>query len=185
MIGALCQYAGEEIVPRWRRIIFQPQVIGALGLGVLTWRYGASWPVAGVKVGEATTMLLTYAAIAFGFCIAGMALVLTLPSETFVALLMKHKLGRNSQSSYSDLLFVFSWTAIIHWTTVVLSIVAVCIGKSDRAMLNAWDGTGWRVLIALLASISSYALVQFLLTVITLSEVGRLYIRELSRRRPG
>ncbi len=32
-------------------------------------------------------------------------------------------------------------------------------------------------------SIAAYALVQFLLTIITLSEVGRLYIREFPSRR--
>jgi hypothetical protein len=186
MIGAIRQYAREEALPRRARILGQPQVVGAIVLGLLTSMYGAKWPLAGLKMSETTTMLLTYAAVAFGFCVAGMALVLTLPNESFVSLLMKHKLGRNEQSSYSDLLFVFSWTAIIHWTTVVLSIVAVCIRGGDRTVLNTWDGLGWKVMIGSLAGLSLYALTQFLMTVITLSQVGRLYIREFPpQRRQG
>jgi hypothetical protein len=186
MIGAILQYARDEALPRWARILWQPQVVGAIALGVLTSMYGTKWPLAGLKISDATTMLLTYAAIAFGFCIAGMALVLTLPNESFVSLLMKHKLGRNKQSSYSDLLFVFSWTAIVHWTEVVLAIVAVCVRGGDRTVLNVRDGLGWKVMIGSLAGLSMYALIQFLMTVITLSEVGRLYIREFpSQRRQG
>jgi hypothetical protein len=182
MIGAIRQYAADEVWPRWRRILLQPQIVGAVALGVLTSKFGAAWPLAELKMGDMTMMLLTYAAIAFGFCIAGMALVLTLPSEAFVSLLMHHKVGQHSTNSYSDLLFVFSWTAVVHWSTVVLSIVAVCIRRTDRIVLNEADGIGWKILTGFLVALASYALVQFLLTVITLSEVGRLYIREFPRR---
>jgi hypothetical protein len=182
MIGALHQYGKDEVFPRWKRIALQPQVGFAITVGYLTAKYGSAWPMSSLKMADATTMLLTYAAIAFGFCIAGMALVLTLPGEAFVSLLMKHKLGRQNQNSYSDLLFVFSWTAIVHWSTVVLSIAAVCIRRTDRTVLNQWDGTGWKVLVGSLVALAIYALIQFLMTVITLSEVGRLYIREFPRR---
>jgi hypothetical protein len=182
MIGALRQYGKDEVLPRWKRILVQPQVGCAVVVGYLAAKYGSAWPMASLKMADATTMLLTYAAIAFGFCIAGMALVLTLPSEAFVSLLMKHKLGRHSQNSYSDLLFVFSWTAIVHWSVVVLSITAVCIRRNDRTVLNQWDGAGWKILVGSIIALAIYALIQFLLTVITLSEVGRLYIREFPRR---
>ena len=94
MIGAIQQYVREEALPRWHRILVQPQIFGAVALAWLTYKYGVKWPLAGLKMSDATTMLLTYAAIAFGFCIAGMALVLTLPNESFVSLLMRHKLRR-------------------------------------------------------------------------------------------
>jgi hypothetical protein len=182
MIGAIRQYAKDEVWPRRRRILLQPQIVGAVALGVLTSQFGAAWPFAELKMGDMTMMLLTYSAIALGFCITGMALVLTLPNEGFVSLLMHHRLGRHSESSYSDLLFVFSWTAVVHWSTVVLSIIAVCIRRPDRVVLMVSDGVGWRVLAGCIVALSCYALIQFLLTVITLSEIGRLYIREFPRR---
>jgi hypothetical protein len=180
MIGAMRQYSREEVLPRWRRIIWQPQVAFAVALVWFTSFYGAQLPAAGLKMSELTTIPLTYSAIAFGFCIAGMALVLTLPSEHFVSLLMKHRLGRNTQNSYSDLLFVFSWTAIIHWIAVLMSIIAVCVRGGDRTVLTVDDGVAWRYFVGAIVGVSLYGLIQFLLTVITLSEVGRLYMKKTS-----
>jgi hypothetical protein len=183
MIGPIWQYSRDEIVPRWGRIMLQPQMAFVALEAYLVHRYAAWSPLASIRIGEFTAMLLTYSAIAFGFCIAGLALVLTLPSPSFVSMLMKHKLSGQRQNSYSDLLFVFSWTAIVHWIAVVLSLVAPCIRRSVMSLLSEWDGQGWLWYVGALIAVSTYALIQFLLTVITLSQVGRLYVREFEGRR--
>ena len=184
MISAIRQYSREEILPRWNRILFQPQVLVASLLGYGTFKYAQHIPLATLKIGEFTSMLLTYAEISVGFCIAGLALVLTLPSESLVSLLMKHKLKGQQQNSYSDLIFVFSWTAVVHWIAIVLSIVGVCIRRAELGLLNMSDGWKWKLFVAATVAVTAYALIQFLLTVITLSQIGRLYVREFPRR-PG
>jgi hypothetical protein len=126
-------------------------------------------------------MVLTYAAIAFGFCITGMALVLTLPSENFLKALQNHTLHSKGQSSYLDLLFVFSWTAVCHWALVVSGIAAILIRGTAPDLLNKSDGSAWRVFISFFFGLCAYSLIQFLLTVITLSQVGQLYSKQLAK----
>ena len=129
MIKPLWSYGKEEVKPRLRRIVVQPQVILAVATSGACFFFGARISAAQLKLGDVVAMILTYAAIAFGFCITGMALVLTLPSDRFLSALQKHKLDRGSQSSYLDLLFVFSWTGVCHWLLVFAGIVAILVTR--------------------------------------------------------
>jgi hypothetical protein len=113
-----------------------------------------------------------------------MALVLTLPSDRFLKTLQNHKSDTKGQSSYLDLLFVFSWTAVCHWLLVVSAIAAILLRGTAPALLTASDGCGWRVFVSWFSAICAYSLIQFLMTVITLSQVGELYSKELARDTP-
>jgi hypothetical protein len=181
MIKPLWSYGAKEVKPRLRRIVFQPQVALAIALGGTCFFFGSQIPTAELKPSDVVSMVLTYAAIAFGFCITGMALVLTLPNDRFLKALQDHKVDRNSGSSYLDLLFVFSWTAVCHWLLVVVGILAILVRGTAPVLLNRFDGYGWRFLISFLCGLCAYSLIQFLLTVITLSQVGRLYSEELRK----
>jgi hypothetical protein len=187
MIGAVTDYIQHDVLPRCWRIVFQLQTIVAVALAAATYRYGVSWPIATLKLSDTVTMTLTYAAIALGFCITGMALVLTLPGDRFARFLAKNSLPGDKSNSYLDLLFVFSWTAVTHWLLIVCAICAVFVRGGTGTVLNVLDGRAWKGLVSGIAGLCLYDLVQFLLTVITLSQVGRLYSRELTAdavRRP-
>lgn len=181
MIKPIVLYGIEQVRPRWRRIVLQPQILLVGGIGIASFIYGTRWPAANLKSIDIGTMILTYAAIAFGFCITGMVLVLTLPSDKFLKVLQGHKLDPKSQSSYLDLLFVFSWTAVCHWLLVVTGLFLLLAHGADRNLLTVSDGRAWRIFISWLFGMCSYSLIQFLLTVITLAQVGQLYSRELSK----
>jgi hypothetical protein len=181
MIKPLLSYGSKEVKPRLRRIVFQPQVALAAALGGACFFLGSQIPTAQLKLSDTVSMILAYAAIAFGFCITGMALVLTLPSDRFLNALQGHKLDRDGASSYLDLLFVFSWTAVCHWLLVVVGIVAILVRGTVPVLLIKSDGYGWRFLISWFFSLFAYSLIQFLLTVITLSQVGQLYSKELAK----
>jgi hypothetical protein len=183
MIKPVISYLGDEVAPRFRRVVWQPQVAIALGIGVLCFMCGRRWASSEIKLTDIAGLILTYAAIAFGFCITGMALVLTLPNDRFLKSLESHHLQKNGPSSYSDLLFVFSWTAVCHWMLVVLCLAGIAIRGGSRAIIDQYDGRGWRLFISLFMVIGFYSLVQFLLTVITMSQVGRGYCRTLSEPR--
>jgi hypothetical protein len=181
MIRPLRSYASKEVKPRLRRIVLQPQVALAVAIGAACIFFGDQFPAYQLKSSDVVSMVLTYAAIAFGFCITGMVLVLTLPSERFLKALQQHKLDSNGQNSYLDLLFVFSWTAVCHWLLVVSGIAAILIRGTEPSLLNKWDGYGWRCFVSLFFALCAYSLIQFLLTVITLSQVGQLYSTELAK----
>jgi hypothetical protein len=185
MIKPLLSYCCASIRPRIWRILLQPQVALAMGIGILIFNLGPGLPMARVKVGDISIMVLTYAAIAFGFCIAGMALVLTLPSTEFLKSLQKHKLDGSTQSSYLDLLFVFSWTAVCHWLLVVFGITAILMRGDVPTLFSYSDPACWKVFVSTLFGLCSYTLIQFLMTVITLTQVGDLYSRELSKIASG
>jgi hypothetical protein len=59
-------------------------------------------------VGDVTTGLIAYAAIALGFCVAGLTISLTLPDRDFASQLAFCKEKGEPTNAYSDLLFVFS-----------------------------------------------------------------------------
>lgn len=184
MIKPLLSYAKTGLLPRLGRIIFQPQVLLSVAIGTSSFHWGPNLAAAQLKASDVGGMILTYAAIAFGFCITGMALVLTLPSDRFLKTLQKHQSDTKGQSSYLDLLFVFSWTAVCHWLLVVSAIAAILLRGAAPALLTTSDGFGWRAFLSWFAGICAYSLIQFLMTVITLSQVGELYSKELSKTSP-
>lgn len=175
MFSAIRQYAFQEVLPRIGRIVFTTHWVGSAVLGYATLRHAHQWTIATSRVMDLETLILAYAAIVFGASAAGMALVLTFPNDDFVQILMREKLPGQTDSAYSDLLFVFSWTAIMHWVLMVLGVGLILVRGSERQLLNEWDGTGYRLLVAALFSVTTYAVCQFLLTVITLAQVGRVY----------
>ena len=180
MIRALSQYALDEVLGRLWRILLGTEVLIALMIGGATAIFGSRWGLARLKPADVSTTLLTYAAIAFGFCISGMALVLTLPNQDFVMWLVKERLGRKGPNAYSDLLFVFSWTAVCHWLLVILAFALLAFGGERNDLLNGTDYRSWRSFVGVVFGVAIYSAIQFLLTLITLSQVGRLYIARVS-----
>jgi hypothetical protein len=79
--------------------------------------------------------LIAYASIALGFCVAGLTISLTLPDRDFASHLATLKCPGQSTNSYSDLLFVFSWTAIAHWGVILMLFVVILLTESGSALL--------------------------------------------------
>jgi len=181
MISALLQYTRDEVFTRSLRVACSTEVIVAAAVGITLGIYGPAWNLAHIKPTDVSTALLTYAAIAFGFCISGMALVLTLPNQTFVTWLIREPIRRKSTNAYSDLLFVFSWTAVCHWFLVLLAFLLLSLGSDHTDLLKWSDTRSWRTFVGILFGLTIYSAIQFLLTVITLSQVGRLYINRIER----
>src|SRR5438046_8335009 len=112
------EHGREEVFTRLSRILGGSEVFLSVGIAILTSVYGPGWSFANVRPSDVSTALLTYAAIAFGSCISGLALVLTLPNQSFVKWLIQERVRSHTSNAYSDLLFVFSWTALFHWILV-------------------------------------------------------------------
>src|SRR4051794_24654712 len=89
MIRTFLGYAREQIRPRWREIATEPECLLAMGLGLAGAIWGDRLTVADSKVGDVVTVVLAYAAVAFGFCLAGLTVAMTLPDERFAVTLAK------------------------------------------------------------------------------------------------
>ena len=183
MIRDLRSYLSDEAKPRIRKIIGGSELWIALACGILIGGWGDRFVGTDLKVGDIVSSLLAYSAIALGFCLSGLIIALTLPDREFAKLLATHRASASSPNSYSNLMFVFSWTAIAHWVEV-LGVLALLVFRGTEAqvfpLLSNWHH---RLVIGAVGFVASYALFQFLIAVITLSMVGRLYIDRLIERR--
>jgi hypothetical protein len=120
MIKPLIQYFRDEGVPRLRKIIIAPESLVAVVVGGAFLKWGDKFFSQSPKIGDLATGLIAYTAIALGFCVAGLTISLTLPDQDFATKLACPKKENDPTNAYSDLLFVFSWTAISHWLALVV-----------------------------------------------------------------
>lgn len=189
MIRTLRSYFQEQVCPRRIELARDGQLWLAAILGGVVAVCASNWGIADSSVGDVLTVVLAYAAVAFGFCLAGLTVALTLPDERFV-----HKLATMKPSeqviakkgrvanAYSDLLFVFSWTAIAHWLIICFGLILlIACGSSHKLVAGSYD-LDERLALGVLSFLVVYALCQFLITLITLSQVGNGYVRELKKR---
>lgn len=189
MFTTLWRYFYKEAWPRRSEILRGGEFWVALGLGVLT---GVLAPklASDTKLGDALTVVLAYAAIAFGFSVAGLTVALTLPDTAFVHHLAtaepkgeKLRELRRKPNAYGDLLFVYSWTAMLHWLVIALSFGLLLSFGFDHRLGGKGIGTLTREMDGLLVFLLAYAAIQFLITLVTLSQVGRRYVDSLKRRK--
>lgn len=178
MLRALRQYVAEETAPRWKAIILSWETLISVAVLVCFITYGDRLFRTYPKISDVTTGLIAYASIALGFCVAGLTIALTLPEPRFTLRLAAPTTGRRT-SAYSDLLFVFSWTAITHWFAVLMLFGVVLFSDGGAVLLPAGHSTARKWIVALMAFLCIYCLCQFLITLITLSQVGNLYVRFL------
>ena len=181
MIRATWQYVRDEALPRIGLIARGSELWLSVLAGTF-WGFFADGIISGVKpVDTVASALLTYAAIAFGFCLAGLTLALTLPDGSFARRLASAKSQKQKRDAYSDLLFVFSWTAICHWVLILALLALMAISEPTRTLMPGDASCVHRGIVAIIAAFSVYGILQFLITLITLSQVGRTYIEFLSK----
>jgi len=179
MLKPVAQYLRDEGLPRWPQIVFTWECLVTVVVVGIFAKYGDQLFTSYPKVSDITTGLIAYASIALGFCIAGLTISLTFPDAKFTARMSQVS---EKTSPYSDLLFVFSWTAIAHWCAVVAMFVVILLADGSQSLLPSGH-SGIRVwIVSLLAGLCTYCLCQFLITLITLSQVGSAYIKFLRTR---
>jgi hypothetical protein len=183
MIDALRQYLSDEGVPRWRKIVLTPESFISLAVGLTFVLFGDALFSAFPKVGDLTTGLIAYMSIALGFCVAGLTISLTLPDQDF-AVTLATKQPEEKTSAYSDLLFVFSWTAVVHWSALVMLFAVVLFVDSGAVLLPKGHYPLRTWVVAVIAAVCVYCLCQFLITLITISQVGSVYIGHLAKKHP-
>lgn len=191
-------YARYDLLHR-KRTFFSVHFIASLAFGVALAYFGSGWPIASARLGDVVVAVLSYAAIAFGFSLAGLTLAITLPDIAFVTYLARRTTGTprtreweapGSRSNYANLLFVFSWTAVVHWLAIMVAFGLLAARGFDAGFLltkagmpaASPAGSVARGFSGLLAGLTLYAVLQFGATVVTLTQVGRVYIAHLVGR---
>lgn len=185
MVKPLFQYFRDEGLPRLRQIVVSPESLIAVLVAGSFLKWGDRFFSQSPKIGDLATGLIAYAAIALGFCVAGLTISLTLPDQDFAAKLACLKDDGESTNAYSDLLFVFSWTAIAHWVALIVLFGLTLFAESASPLLPVGHSHLRSWIVCLIACICTYCLIQFLITLITLSQVGNIYIKHLIECHPN
>ncbi len=184
MLQAIRDYFVKEVGPRWRDILLTSEIFVSLLFGILYGWLGPTHLGAKPLVNEFVTATAAYNSIALGFCVAAMTIALTLPNPELMRRMAKKEIEGVHGNALSTLLFVFSWTAFVHWMAIILLLVTLMIGGSDQSLLTPDATCIRRSLMGALVSFNLYCLFQFLITVVTLSQVGKTHIEDLRRSAP-
>lgn len=183
MREAVQDFWKNEFWPRKRRIFISAHsgIALAFGVGVAVW--GHRFSAKEITTTDLSLALITYAAIALGFSLSGLTLALTLPNQKFARRLVESRVDSGSLNSYSTLIFVFAWTAIVHWLLVVASMCTLILDGGRKPILDLTTN-GWKCsAFGLVAALCTYCLLQFLITLITLTQIGRAYLVILAQEK--
>lgn len=83
----------------------------------------------GISSSNVASAIMTFASIAFGACLTGAVLALTLPSDKLRKELSEHHTPKDSKfSDFSDLVFVFTWSAISQLPLILGGIFLLFVG---------------------------------------------------------
>jgi hypothetical protein len=115
---------------------------------------------------------MNYAAIGFGACITGAVLGISLPGPGRVNLWAKIETTKGF-SGYSDLVFALTWAALAQLGVVVVCILVIIVG-GDEHLLPLDPKEEHLVLLGISLAIFLYAVVQLLVLVQTISQLGNL-----------
>jgi hypothetical protein len=185
---------------RRRELVADSHLWLAVAAGVAAALFGADAAIGEAMLKDVVPAVLAYAAIGFGFALAGLTISITIPDAGFARLLATAKppdpkkkgLSRATRrrrrralkreeppNAYLDLMFVFSWTALVHWLTLAWGAGMVAACGLDREFFG--DSACWplRAASGVLAALVVYAVLQFLGAVLTLAGLGSVYVSRL------
>jgi hypothetical protein len=163
-------YFRGQVKPRIGLILIRPRVAFAVLVGVVVALDGRHLAIRSVPVAELATAGLAFAALSFGACVVGAVLALTLPAmdaQRWAA--TRRETG--DHSSYSDLIFVFTWSALAQLTIVLMCALGFVFGGEQQAVPphpwgvdQLWLGAATTVFL--------YALTQLFTVLTTISQIG-------------
>jgi hypothetical protein len=183
MIRDIGKYLAGDALPRIRQIVGTDFLL-AVAIGFVCAKWGERFlPIAAIKGTDIATALLTYTALALGFCLAGLTLVLTLPSKELLQAMVTSKPIGAISNAYGDLIFIFSWTAFSHWIAVAVSLGLLLFG-GGQALWVSQPSTKFRVIAGILSAMTVYCLFQFLTILMTLYQLARVHMA-FQKNHPG
>jgi hypothetical protein len=174
---------GEIVARKWDILLAEESWLSLL-LSVAGVFWGPRlWPNSG-KPGDLGVAFVCYAAIALGFCVGGMTIALTLPDRVLSKELANLEIPEKPGNAMSSLLFVFSWTALAHWVAICAVFISMIVaGHSDHSIFET-TGRFYRTCLCFVLFLCTYSLFHFLITVVTLWQVGLVSVAKMRRFAP-
>lgn len=161
----------NQILSHWHFVL---SVILAF---VATWACSKG-PIQNISISEVSSALLAFTALSFGACVTGAILTLTIPSEALVRRLVTKPTGVESDFSHlSDLVFVFTWSAITQLALLVVVVLMYLLGGD----ISVWPNDphfSHVVLLYFAALVGSYSVIRLVSTVTTISQIAVFIITE-------
>lgn len=163
-------YFRGQVAPRAWRILRAPQLVISLIIGVAIGIVSPYLPIGDSSASSLSTAGLTFASVSFAACVAGAVLALTIPSTEFRSLTTR-KNAKQKFSSYSTLIFTFTWSAFAQLGVVAASICGILFGAdylaspTDGPVIN-------RVSLGVASALFSYAFLQLATVLTTISQIA-------------
>lgn len=165
----MLSYVKNDVGPRYHRIVFttHPWLAAVVGGAVAA---GYIKVASDLKFFDVAGSLLTYNTVVIGFCVSAMAICFTF-SKRFSAILCKRKDPNSGLSAYKDLIFVFSWTSLIHlFSSIILLCYYFIFGNF---LMGGNEYFSFRLFFLVLPQL--YCILQFVVTIITVHQVANIY----------
>lgn len=159
-----------QVRPRLGQILLRPRVAVVLLLGVLTGALVPHLPMGRLRVSELASAGLAFAALSFGACVTGAVLALTLPAAE-ARRWAGIKAPDRTHSTYSDLIFTFTWSGVAQLGVVVSCALAFLFG-GDKVVSPAHPWFTNKLCVGVAALVFYYALAQLLTVLGTISQIG-------------
>lgn len=113
----------------WRKILFSSNPYIALVISIFLIVQPVETIILPYRIGQITDFSTDYNLVILGFSVTGLALVVAIPSITFSKFLSeKNNLG---QSPYRDLIFIFSWTSLLHFLSFIISVFFMFFNEGE------------------------------------------------------
>lgn len=174
------RYWRGQVGPRLAAAFLNRRSAAALVLAAMSTVAISHAPSRRLEIQDLASAGLSYAALSFGACITGAVLVLTLPSRQQIAFWAQSKVRESAKhSNLSDLLFIFTFSAILQLAVAVVCGLAFLLGGD----LPLWPSSPLLTHVALLLLaliIVFYSFAQLLVVVYTISQIGAVLIMGLN-----
>jgi hypothetical protein len=181
VVTAFIGFWRRDLSPRLAEIVLTQDFALATSAGCLLAVWGPSVLTGAPRLTDFAMGFLAYAAIALGFCVAGMTIAMTLPDRSFVEKLAKLEIQGRAGNALSSLYFVFTWTALVHWSAIVCLLLALAMNGGASQSFVSERTPGRRLIVGVVGFVCIYALLQFLITMLTLAHVGSHFVSGLRR----
>jgi hypothetical protein len=187
MIESLYHYIRKYVSPQARRILFDTQPLISILLGTLLYFHRDL--LERVTAYEVFYQLVSYNFMAFGFTIAALTIVFAVPNQRFVDFMFdaSEHFPHRGVGPWEDALFVMSWNGVVHFLSLASSLLGMALSfdfskdHSPKIFLLP-DNTNAFVYSVFIA-LQSYALMQFLVTLLSVYFFCISYIRHLRTER--
>ena len=174
-----------QVWRRRRRLACDWTLFASLVSGIILTVLVFHSPGGQLEIREIGAAGLSYAAIAFGACVTGVVLTLSLSSPERVRRWATTTRSEGSEfSNYSDLVFVLTWSAVMQLGVIALSLGAYLFGaKIVMAPHNA--RLSHYLVLDVSLTIATYAFLQLFTVVSTLSLVSYVINDDANRSLAG